>query len=432
MVDLLFTAFAPDSSNASSLACIGALARLFARLQPFKYTRVTVAAAPQVIQAYQRWLRSQYDDYLRGLLSLVRGRSSPATDEKTRGKEQSADEEEEEEEEEEEQEDEEGGNAREDAALHAFMDMVVAESEYVTLRDKNSSSSSSSSKRKSQKKSGGGTAGASATTAAVVVATGPKVASGTLARLLTALLDGRRDREALVSAFCETYLALSDIRCATLQAIPAVLERLAEQDRAALRRAGQHVGPDEAHLSPFIINMISNAYGIAHAAVDHVPVDPEAECSDDTAVVVAQDEAGVVSGPLARAGTHRRAYGATLLALLDYQLPDDVFKDILLSVNDAILPRLPKPRALMDFLVDTYDHGGTLALLALEGLFTLILQHGLDYPDFYTKLYGFLRPRSFTLATGRDFSAWPMLPCARPSCPLTWPLPSPNAWPVWP
>lgn len=31
--------------------------------------------------------------------------------------------------------------------------------------------------------------------------------------------------------------------------------------------------------------------------------------------------------------------------------------------------------------------GGTISLLALKGLFTLIHKHNLDYPEFYTKLY---------------------------------------------
>ncbi|EGG12216.1 uncharacterized protein MELLADRAFT_70703 [Melampsora larici-populina 98AG31] len=60
----------------------------------------------------------------------------------------------------------------------------------------------------------------------------------------------------------------------------------------------------------------------------------------------------------------------------------------------------------MDFLVDCIDLGGTLSILALNGLFTLMSKHNLDYPAFYTRLYALLdgsvlharhRPRFFRM-----------------------------------
>lgn len=44
----------------------------------------------------------------------------------------------------------------------------------------------------------------------------------------------------------------------------------------------------------------------------------------------------------------------------------------------------------MDFLTDSYNSGGSTALLALSGLFYLIQERNLDYPHFYTKLYSLL------------------------------------------
>lgn len=64
--------------------------------------------------------------------------------------------------------------------------------------------------------------------------------------------------------------------------------------------------------------------------------------------------------------------------------------DILVRLHAQILPHLPKPTMLHDFLVDCLDTKGTTALLALNGLFTLIVHHNLDYPAFYTRLYGLL------------------------------------------
>ncbi|KAL7975778.1 hypothetical protein Chor_002420 [Crotalus horridus] len=49
----------------------------------------------------------------------------------------------------------------------------------------------------------------------------------------------------------------------------------------------------------------------------------------------------------------------------------------------------------MDFLTVAYDVGGDISLLALNGLFVLIVQYNLEYPEFYTKLYSHLDPSIF-------------------------------------
>jgi len=60
----------------------------------------------------------------------------------------------------------------------------------------------------------------------------------------------------------------------------------------------------------------------------------------------------------------------------------------------------------MDFLVDCLDYGGSISVLSLNALFTLMTKHNLDYPDFYTRLYSLLdssvmhtrhRPRFFRM-----------------------------------
>lgn len=44
----------------------------------------------------------------------------------------------------------------------------------------------------------------------------------------------------------------------------------------------------------------------------------------------------------------------------------------------------------MDFLTDSYNAGGATSLLSLSGLFYLIQEKNLDYPDFFMKLYSLL------------------------------------------
>jgi hypothetical protein len=48
---------------------------------------------------------------------------------------------------------------------------------------------------------------------------------------------------------------------------------------------------------------------------------------------------------------------------------------------------------LSDFLTASYEQGGLTSLLALEGLFVLMLHHNLEYPRFYASLYKLLTPQ---------------------------------------
>lgn len=48
-----------------------------------------------------------------------------------------------------------------------------------------------------------------------------------------------------------------------------------------------------------------------------------------------------------------------------------------------------------DFLTKSYDIGGVISVMALSSLFILMTQHGLEYPNFYEKLYALLVPAVF-------------------------------------
>lgn len=48
-----------------------------------------------------------------------------------------------------------------------------------------------------------------------------------------------------------------------------------------------------------------------------------------------------------------------------------------------------------DFLTRSYDIGGVISVMALSSLFVLMTQHGLEYPNFYQKLYALLVPSIF-------------------------------------
>lgn len=87
---------------------------------------------------------------------------------------------------------------------------------------------------------------------------------------------------------------------------------------------------------------------------------------------------------------HRKALQEAWLSLLRLPLSRENTKSLLLTMSNRIVPTFPRPQLLMDFLVDAYATGGTISLLALNGLFYLISTKNLDYPNFYPALYALL------------------------------------------
>ncbi|KAL2099845.1 hypothetical protein ACEWY4_004239 [Coilia grayii] len=92
---------------------------------------------------------------------------------------------------------------------------------------------------------------------------------------------------------------------------------------------------------------------------------------------------------------HKRVFERTWLVFLKYKLPGSMYKKVLVILHDSILPHMSEPTLMIDFLTAAYDVGGAISLLALNGLFVLMHQHNLEYPDFYNKLYNLLEPSVF-------------------------------------
>ncbi|KAK9456518.1 CBF/Mak21 family-domain-containing protein [Dipodascopsis uninucleata] len=94
--------------------------------------------------------------------------------------------------------------------------------------------------------------------------------------------------------------------------------------------------------------------------------------------------------PLKRITSHRAAFQDAWLAVLRLPLKTNQYKLVLQVMHKKIIPNMSKPQMLMDFLTDSYDSGGSISLLALNGLFSLMQEYNLDYPNFYPKLYALL------------------------------------------
>ncbi len=78
------------------------------------------------------------------------------------------------------------------------------------------------------------------------------------------------------------------------------------------------------------------------------------------------------------------------MAVLSHGLSKAQRRTVLDLMALRIAPWFLEIALLMDFLTDSFNVGGSTSLLALSGLFYLIQQRNLDYPQFYPKLYSML------------------------------------------
>ena len=78
------------------------------------------------------------------------------------------------------------------------------------------------------------------------------------------------------------------------------------------------------------------------------------------------------------------------LAILKQKVGKPQQKRILDAFTSHVAPSFVDVALLMDFLTDSFNTGGSTSLAALSGIFYLIQHKGLDYPQFFQKLYSML------------------------------------------
>ncbi len=87
---------------------------------------------------------------------------------------------------------------------------------------------------------------------------------------------------------------------------------------------------------------------------------------------------------------HKRRAQDAWLAILGRDLSKPQRKTVLGLMSHRIAPWFLKVELLMDFLTDSFNVGGSTSLMALSGLYYLMQEKNLDYPQFYHKLYSLL------------------------------------------
>ncbi|KAM9841418.1 nucleolar complex protein 4 homolog [Aulostomus maculatus] len=184
------------------------------------------------------------------------------------------------------------------------------------------------------------------------------------------LLSKTTDNSLLISRYQE-FLEKEDVRYYVMSSIRENVGRVMDKSKGAVMPVYQNN----------VFTLMSNI---------SVP-SKECELSD----FLVKQEAKHEDWKAAKLGEHKRAFERMWLGFLKYKLPSSMYKKVLVILHDSILPHMSKPTLMIDFLTAAYGVGGAISLLALNGLFVLIHQHNLDYPDFYKKLYNLLEPSIF-------------------------------------
>ena len=85
--------------------------------------------------------------------------------------------------------------------------------------------------------------------------------------------------------------------------------------------------------------------------------------------------------------SHRRVFSRVWLVLLALPLNSTQHKLVLKHIPEHVIGVMTQPLLLADYLTQSYQQGGVVAVLALESLFELIVKYNLDYPNFFASLY---------------------------------------------
>ncbi|OAR02667.1 hypothetical protein LLEC1_01830 [Akanthomyces lecanii] len=169
-------------------------------------------------------------------------------------------------------------------------------------------------------------------------------------------------RKIYIEEFAEQY---DDIRYYTFASVASAIKDLSE---------------DEGDLKS---RLFESAFALI-SALDGVP--ESADELEDFYIHKPEKKSHYLRQP----NQHKRQGQDAWLALMNTVETNDQRKRLLALMSDVIAPWFAKPEMLSDFLTSCYDASGSIALLALSGVFYLIRERNLDYPSFYPKLYSLL------------------------------------------
>ncbi|KAK3085127.1 hypothetical protein FSP39_024825 [Pinctada imbricata] len=187
-------------------------------------------------------------------------------------------------------------------------------------------------------------------------------------KILSALVSDTTDKQDLIGRFLE-YADYDDIRYYVLKFLLSSL------------KSKQQATPSDVYLN----NLFSLLEQISF---------PQIEQDTCTHFLSKCPEEGAAP-KMTSTKEHKKMFSHVWLDFLRHKLPASLYKRVLVMLHEKVMPHLTSPLLLSDFLTQSYEIGGAISLLALNGLFILVHKYNLDYPDFYEKLYALFEPSVF-------------------------------------
>ncbi|KAJ2865400.1 Maturation and nuclear export of 40S ribosomal subunits interacting protein [Coemansia aciculifera] len=194
--------------------------------------------------------------------------------------------------------------------------------------------------------------------------------------ILELILDGSEASDHLLRTLADSYLNLyDDLRYYFYRDVAKIASPDYDPFKSGKSGARTKSLVEEAE------SFVRNTFAVM-GMIKVVPTAKEYTAFWVNAIPPTGDESSV-----SNAAAHRKAFSEAWVAFLRQPLTAEIYKQVLLSMHRRIIPHMVDATGLMDFLSTAYDAGGSISLLALNGLFTLIDQYNLNYPQFYEKLY---------------------------------------------
>ncbi|XP_053211543.1 nucleolar complex protein 4 homolog [Panonychus citri] len=75
---------------------------------------------------------------------------------------------------------------------------------------------------------------------------------------------------------------------------------------------------------------------------------------------------------------------------LTFKLSLPIYRSVLKMLDTKVIPHFRNPLSLSDFLISSFNIGGSASVLALSSLYILISKCNLEYPNFYKKFYSLI------------------------------------------
>ncbi|XP_042017341.1 protein NUCLEOLAR COMPLEX ASSOCIATED 4-like [Salvia splendens] len=187
----------------------------------------------------------------------------------------------------------------------------------------------------------------------------------------------------------EKYFNYVDVRfftCSSFEKLARTLEKEENKD------ASQDV--NDLLSRPSIELSIQKMYKLLACIQPLEAVEEKLEMWNDSGTLLGKNNDKILSSKNV-AKKMKLKFTKAWISFLSLPLPLDVYKEVLVTLHQSVISHLSNPIMLCDFLTRSYDIGGVVSVMALSSLFILMTQHGLEYPNFYNKLYALLEPSVF-------------------------------------